>query len=183
MISACLLSCLPVNCRSENPCTHDVWWQRETNSSGSESLHELAWVRRFLHSLALFFFAQAVMIMKKDLSWSIVLIVLVWRMSFFYCAPYQCITFELVELCMYWCVELPCTTTHSSCTLPVWWVCKKAKVGVDLLEMNEAKFAQSLLVRPFFSFLLPFLNIATCAWYRCLEYSIKVVMMEVVPEA
>ena len=71
MISTCMLSCLSVDSRSENPCTYDVWWQRETNSSGSESLHELAWVRRFLHSLALSFFVQAVMIMKKDLSWSI----------------------------------------------------------------------------------------------------------------
>ena len=41
----------------------------------------------------------------------------------------------------------------------------------------------SLFVPFFFSFLLPFLNIGTCAWYRCLEYSIKVVMTEVVPEA
>ena len=165
MISTCMLSCLSVDSRSENPCIYDVWWQRETNSSRSESLHELVWVRRFLHRFAMFFHVQAVMIMKKDLSWSIVLIVLVWRMSFFYCAPHCCITFELVELCMFWGVELPCTTTHSSCTLPVWWVCKKAKVGVDLLEMNEAKFAQSLLVRPFL-FLLP--TAFSEYWYRCL---------------
>ena len=164
MISACLLSCLSVDSRSENPCTYDVWRQRETKSSGSESLHELVWVRRFLHSSAMFFFVQAVMIMKRDLCWSIVLIS-VWRRSFFYCAPYQCITFELVKMYMYWCVELPCTTTHSSCTLPRWWVCKKAKVGVDLLEMNEAKFAQSLLVRPFL-FLLP--TAFSEYWYMCL---------------
>ena len=127
MISTCMLSCLSVDSRSENPCIYDVWWQRETNSSRSESLHELAWVRRFLHSLALFFFVQAVMIMKKDLSWSIVLILLVWRMSFFYCAPHHCITFELVELCMCWCVELPCITTHSSHTLPVVVALQKGK--------------------------------------------------------
>ena len=158
-----MLSCLSVDSRSENPRTHDVWWQRETNSSRSESLHELVWVRRFLHRFAMFFHVQAVMIMKKDLSWSIVLILLVWRMSFFYCAPHHCITFELVELCMCWCVELPCITSHSSRTMPV--VVALQKVGVDLLEMNEAKFAQSLLVRPFL-FLLP--TAFSEYWYMCL---------------